>query len=130
MSAADARAGASLGGVVARIRVAVSAFVAAVLGVLPHVLHHVGPLAGAALLTGVGSSLIFGLAGLVLSVPFLRKVRRRTRGWRAPVVLLATFAVIFSISSFVIGPAISGEETPAGPMRGGTEEPLRHEQHH
>lgn len=93
-----------------------SAVAAAVLGVLPHVLHHAGPLAGAALLGGVGGSLVFGAAGLVLSVPFLLKVRRRTGGWRVPAMLLATFAVVFSLSSFVVGPAISGgDEASGGP---------------
>jgi hypothetical protein len=39
----------------------------AVTGVLPHVLHHIGPLAGAALLAGAGGKLLFAVAGFVLS---------------------------------------------------------------
>ena len=97
-----------------RVRLWLSAAVAAVLGLLPHVLHHAGPLAGAALLGGVGGSLLFGALGLVLSVPFLLKVHKHCGNWRVPGALLATFAVVFSISTFVIGPAISGGDEPAG----------------
>ena len=53
------------------------------IGLVPHVLHHVGPLAGAALLAGV--------TGRVL------------------------FAAMFSLSSLVIGPAISGDDAPSRP---------------
>ena len=116
---------AAAGGVLGRIRLAASAVVAGVLGVLPHVLHHVGPLAGAAILGGLGGSLIFGAAGLLLSVPFLLRVHRRTGGWRLPAVLLATFALVFSISNFVVGPAISGGYEPPAPA-----EPFGHEAHH
>ena len=115
-------------GVVTRIRVAASTAVAAVLGVAPHVLHHVGPLAGAVLLGGVAGSLLFGAAGLVLAVPFLLRVRRRSGGWRLPIALLATFALVFSVSTFVVGPAISssdGESPPAA-----SPQPAGHEQHH
>jgi hypothetical protein len=88
----------------------VSSAVAAVLGVLPHVLHHVGPLAGAALLAGTGGTLLFGAIGLVAAVPFLLRVHRRCGNWRVPAALLATFAVMFSISAFVVGPAISSDD--------------------
>ena len=88
----------------------ISSAVAAVLGVLPHVLHHVGPLAGAALLAGTAGTLLFGAIGLVAAIPFLLRVHRRCGNWRVPAALLATFAVMFSISAFVIGPAISGSE--------------------
>lgn len=33
------------------------------IGVLPHVLHHVGPLAGAALLAGAGGKVLFAAIG-------------------------------------------------------------------
>jgi hypothetical protein len=49
-------------------------------GVAPHVLHHVGPLAGAALLAGFGGKAIFFALGLLLSVPMLRRLYRRRRG--------------------------------------------------
>lgn len=89
----------------------VSSAVAAVLGVLPHVLHHVGPLAGAALLAGTAGTLLFGAIGLIAAIPFLLRVHRRCGNWRVPAALLAAFAVMFSISAFVIGPAISGSAT-------------------
>ena len=88
----------------------VSSAVAGILGVLPHVLHHVGPLAGAALLAGTGGTLLFGAIGLVAAVPFLLRVHRRCGNWRVPAALLATFAVMFSVSAFIIGPAISGDD--------------------
>ena len=112
----------------------ISSAVAGILGVLPHVLHHVGPLAGAALLAGTAGTLLFGAIGLVAAVPFLLRVRRRCGNWRVPAALLATFAVMFSISAFVIGPAISGDSSstpapteqtaPGAPAQGG------HEAHH
>jgi hypothetical protein len=100
-----------------RVRVWLSASIAAVLGLAPHVLHHAGPLAGAALLGGIGGSLLFGAAGLALSIPFLLRVQRRSGNWRIPGALLATFAIVFSISTFVLGPAISaGGASPTTPV--------------
>ena len=95
-------------GVIGRLRLLLSSVVAGVLGVAPHVLHHAGPLAGAALFAGVGGTLLFGALGLVAAVPMLLRMRRRTGGWRAPAAALTLFAVLFSVSSFVIGPAITG----------------------
>lgn len=89
-----------------RVWVGVSSAGAVVLGVLPHVLHHVGLFVGA-LFAGVGGSLVFGAAGFLAAIPFLLRVHRRTGTWRTPAALLALFAVIFSISTFVIGPAIT-----------------------
>ena len=114
-----------------RASVALSSFGAAVLGVAPHVLHHAGPLAGAALFAGVGGSLLFGAIGLVAAVPFLLKLHRRCGNWRVPAATLALFAAVFAFSTFVIGPAISGgdssttKSTPAAPQ-----EPSGHEAHH
>jgi len=78
------------------------------LGILPHVMHHAGPLAGAALLAGTGGALLFGAIGLVASIPLMLRVHRRCGNWRVPAALLVLFSVIFSISTFVFGPAISG----------------------
>lgn len=111
-----------------------SGLLAGIFGIAPHVIHHVGPLAGAALFGGLGGSLLFGVIGFVAAIPFLLRVHRRSGGWRLPAAMLASFVIIFSISTFVIGPAISGEEsassssslsTPAGP---GTTS--SHEEHH
>jgi hypothetical protein len=120
----------SVGGAIGRLRVWLSAVFAAVLGVLPHVLHHVGPLAGAALLGGVAGSLLFGAAGLLLSIPFLLRVHRRCGNWRIPAALLATFALVFSISTFVVGPAISGSDSDDGPASSSPAKPAGHEAHH
>lgn len=108
---------------------------AAALGIAPHVLHHVGPLAGAALLGGVGGSLLFGAIGFALAIPFLRRLRRHCGSWRVPGAVLLTMIAVFSISTFVVGPALSGSDdggresdrsTPATtqPADGG------HESHH
>lgn len=103
-------------------------------GAAPHVLHHVGPLAGAALLAGTAGTLLFGAIGLLAAVPFLLRVHRRCGTWRTPAALLALFALMFSISAFVIGPAISGSDSggsnqteqtaPGAPQDGG------HSSHH
>lgn len=84
-------------------------------GLLPHVLHHVGPLAGAALLAGATGRVLFAAIGFVAAIPFLRRLRRRFDTWRAPAIALAIFAVMFSLSSFVIGPAIAGDEAQSRP---------------
>ncbi len=96
------------------------------IGLLPHVLHHVGPLAGAALLAGATGRILFAAIGFLAAIPFLRRLQRRFRTWRAPAIAVAVFATMFSLSSFVIGPAISGGDAPARPgiEQGG------HEQHH
>ena len=59
------------------------ATVGALMGLAPHVMHHIGFLAGAAFLTGfLGNSLLY-VVGLLLSIPLLRRLRRRfgTLGW-------------------------------------------------
>lgn len=91
-----------------RVWVGVSSAGAVVLGILPHVLHHVSLFAGA-LFAGIGGSLLFGAVGFLAAIPFLLRVHRRTGTWRMPAALLTLFAVIFSISTFVIGPAITGD---------------------
>lgn len=100
----------ALGAAVHRVRLALSAIGAGILGLAPHVLHHLGPLAGAALFAGVGGTLLFGAIGLVAAIPFLLRVHRRCGNWRVPAALLATFAAMFSLSAFVIGPAITGDD--------------------
>ena len=99
----------------------------AVIGLAPHVLHHVGPLAGAALLAGAAGTALFAAIGFVLAVPFLLRLYRRFGTWRVPAIALAVFAALFSLSSFVIGPAISGGDSGTSP---GIERPSGHEQHH
>ena len=98
--------------------------IATVVGLAPHVLHHVGLLAGVALVTGTGGTILFGLVGLAASVPLLVRLHRRFHTWRAPAIALAVFAAMFSLSSFVIGPALSDNSSGAEKSPGG------HEQHH
>ena len=120
-------------GLLGKVRVAVGGVVAAVLGAAPHVLHHAGPLAGAALFAGVGGTLLFGALGLIAAVPTLLALRRRTGSWRAPAGALALFATVFAISSFVVAPALSGGEessTPAKPAATPQSAPSGHEAHH
>jgi hypothetical protein len=100
-----------------RAAAAATGAIGAVSGIAPHVLHHAGPIAGAALLAGTAGTLLFGVIGLVASVPFLIRLHRRFGTWRAPAIALALFVVVFTISATVVGPAIRGDDTgnaPAG----------------
>ena len=121
------------GTVSGRVAWTLSAAWAAFTGLLPHLLHHAGPLAGAALFAGLGGSLLFGVLGLIVSIPFLRRMHRRFGTWRAPAVALVVFAAVFSLSAFVIGPKINGEggsaATKAAPGSP-SPTPSEHEEHH
>jgi uncharacterized membrane protein len=100
----------------ARLWSVVAAAWGAVIGLVPHVLHHAGPLSGAALLAGAGGRLLFAAVGIVAAIPLLRRLYRRFGTWQAPAIALAVFAAMFSLSSLVIGPAISdGNDTPSRP---------------
>ena len=79
-----------------------------IMGLLPHVLHHIGLLAGTALVAGSGGTALFGALGLLASIPMLVRLYRRFGSWIAPALGLLVFAAMFSLSAFVIGPAISG----------------------
>ena len=102
---------------------------AVVTGVAPHVLHHAGPLAGAALLAGAGGKAIFFAIGLLLSVPMLRRLHRRFGTLVAPAVAIAVFAGIFTFSSLVIAPRLTGSEQSQQP---GIQQPASsdHASHH
>ena len=119
---------------VRRALVSVSTATAAVLGLLPHILHHVGPLAGAALFAGATGSLLFGAIGFAAAIPFLRRVRRHCGNWRVPAGILAAMAVAFSLSTFVLGPAItgSGDDGDSGSSKSAPagENPAGHDGHH
>jgi hypothetical protein len=108
----------------------VTAVIATVMGLAPHVLHHIGLFAGAAFVVGVGGNLLFGAVGLLLSIPLLRRLHRRFGTWKAPAVAIAVFTVMFSLSAFVIGPAISGTEPADAPQPAGTPSPAEHSAHH
>ena len=84
-------------------------------GLAPHVLHHIAPLLGTALVAGAGGTVLFGGIGLVVSVPMLVKLRPRFSNWWAPAIALGVFTAMFLISSFVVGPLISVPDAPATP---------------
>ncbi|MCY7400717.1 MAG: hypothetical protein LH477_07150 [Nocardioides sp.] len=109
---------------------AVSGAIGIVMGLIPHVLHHVGLLAGAALVSGAGGNLLFGGLGLLFSVPLLRRLYRRFGTWKAPAVALVVFAVMFSLSAFVIGPAITDGSPVESPRPTPIQTPTDHTSHH
>ncbi|MBJ7354323.1 MAG: hypothetical protein JHC98_05815 [Thermoleophilaceae bacterium] len=87
-------------------------------------LHHAGPIVGAALIAGTGGTLLFGLIGLIASVPLLLRVHRRSGGWSVPSGLFALFVAGFAVSTLLIGPAIRGDnqgshQSSAPEMSGG-----------
>ncbi|GAB2856945.1 hypothetical protein [Nocardioides pacificus] len=88
------------------------------MGLLPHVLHHVGIFAGAFLVAGVAGNLIFGTAGLLLTIPLLLRLFRRFGTWKAPAIAVAVFAAMFSLSTFVLGPALTVGTSEPGPDPG------------
>jgi MFS family permease len=105
------------------------------MGLAPHVMHHIGFLAGAAFLTGfLGNSLLY-VVGLLLSIPLLRRLRRRFGTRKAPAIGVAVFTALFALSAFVIGPLFNPAtpnqpDTPspaASASASGTED---HEGHH
>lgn len=79
-----------------------------IMGLIPHILHHVGFLAGTALVAGSGGTALFGALGYLFSIPMLLRLHRRFNTWRAPAIGLLIFTAMFALSAFVIGPAISG----------------------
>ena len=109
---------------------AVTAAIGAIMGLLPHVLHHATLFAGAALVTTSGGNLLFGAVGLLLSVPLLRRLYRRFGTWKAPAIGVALFTVMFSLSAFVIGPAISGNSPTETPEPASPTTPTEHTTHH
>ena len=114
----------------ARVWGGVVAAWAVITGVAPHVLHHAGPLAGAALLAGVGGKAIFFLLGLALSVPMLRRLHRRFGTLAAPAVAIGVFAALFTFSSLVIAPRLTGSENTPAPGIEQPSIPADHESHH
>jgi hypothetical protein len=101
-----------------------------VVGLAPHVLHHVGFLVGTALVTGAGGTALFGVLGLAASIPLLLRLRRRFGSWWAPAIGLAVFTVMFLASAFVIGPAISGGQAGNAPDGGQPAPTVSHDTHH
>jgi VIT1/CCC1 family predicted Fe2+/Mn2+ transporter len=119
-------------GALATVWSAVTAVVGGIMGLLPHLLHHVGLLGGAVLVTGATGNVLFAVLGLVFSLPLLRRLYRRFGTWKAPTLALGVFALMFSLSAFVIGPAISNDDQNPDrdriPVQ--TPDPDEHEGHH
>ena len=103
-----------------------SAGLGGIVGLAPHVLHHVGPLVGTALVAGAGGTALFGGLGLIASAPMLVKLHRRFSNWWAPAIALGVFTAMFLLSSFVVGPLISAPDEPATPGVTGVD----HDGHH
>ncbi len=120
-------------GIVARaartLATGASGAVAAISGIAPHVLHHVGPLAGTALLAGAGGTVLFGLAGFALSIPMLLRLRRRFGTWAAPAVASAIFTGVYLFSALVVGPALTAEP-PSVVAPATSPSPSNHAGHH
>ena len=119
-------------GVLATAWSAVTAVVGGIMGLLPHLLHHVGLLGGAVLVTGATGNVLFAVLGLVFSLPLLRRLYRRFGSWKAPALALGVFALMFSLSAFLVGPAISNDDPSQDrdrtPVQ--TPDPDEHEGHH
>jgi hypothetical protein len=112
-----------------RLGAAILAAWGVLVGVAPHVLHHVGPFAGAALLAGAGGKLLFGALGFVLSMPFLLRLYRRFHTLAAPALATAAFVAIFVVSTLVVSPLITGSsDTPS--KTPSVELPAGHASHH
>lgn len=109
---------------------AVTAGVGIVMGLLPHVLHHVGLLGGAVLVSGATGNALFALVGIMFSLPLLRRLHRRFGTWKAPTLALGVFALMFSLSAFVVGPAISGDAPDPEPVPVQTPDREDHDLHH
>jgi hypothetical protein len=86
------------------------------------------------LLAGASGKLLFATLGFVAAIPMLRKPRRHTGSWRVPSGVLAVMAVLFAFSSFVLGPAIAGDDDdPAATHTAPSSRipsPAEHERHH
>lgn len=122
---------------VAGIRDVTGAVLGAALGLLPHLLHHISLFAGALVISGATGNLLLGALGLLLSLPLLRRLRRRFGTWLAPALAVAGFAALFSFSSFVLGPALSSDSSAPGdppasdlPRPGSPSTGVDHEEHH
>lgn len=119
----------SSNGVQARIWGAAVGVWAAIVGAAPHVLHHAGPLSGAAIVSGTTGRLVFAMAGFVLTIPLLRGIRRHTGSWRAPLVALVVFATIYVLSSVVIGPRLTGSSSESNTQSSAPRHSADHDEH-
>ena len=108
-------------------RWSVGAVLGAAMGLAPHLLHHIGLFAGAALLAGLGGTVLFAVVGLAMMTPMLLRLRRRFGTWWAPGIGVLLFAVMFAGSTLVIGPALRGAVN--GPAEPGPSHPIPSGEH-
>ena len=99
-------------------------------GLAPHVLHHVGPLAGAAVLAGAGGKALFFVLGLALSIPLLRRLHRRFGTPIAPPIASVVCAGMCALASLVIPPRKPGGSQPASQSTPALQQPSGHDAHH
>lgn len=112
------------------LRDTLGAVIGAVLGLTPHVLHHLGLIAGTAFVTGAAGNVILYAVGLLLSMPMLRRLHAKFGTWLAPAIAAVAFTALFLLSAVVIGPAISagqdGDQAPPAPPPSPTGEHTGH----
>jgi hypothetical protein len=97
-------------------------------------MHHIGLIAGAALLTGALGNSVLYVVGLLLSIPLLRRLQSRFRTRLAPAIGVVVFTALFALSAFVVGPRIgaagSSEQTPPSSPSPSVTTPADHDEHH
>ncbi len=101
---------------------------AAVTGTLPHVIHHIGLVAGGALIAGAWGQGLLAALGLVAMAPLVVRMRRRSGAWTKPALMLALFAAVFAASTFVVGPALR-DAGIAAPAASPPTDPALHPRH-
>jgi hypothetical protein len=113
------------------LRWGVGAIVGTGMGLAPHLLHHVGLIIGAAIVTGTAGTVLFGAAGVATMVPTLIRLRRRFGNWWAPTIALAVFAAMFAVSTTVIGPWLRStvDDPPRQPRHSPTAPGGEHNHH-
>jgi hypothetical protein len=110
---------ASLPRTVAKMRLknawaAIRAALGSLLGLVPHVMHHIGIVVGTALLAGFWGNTILYLLGILLSIPMFRRLHRRYGSITAPIAGAAIFTALFLFSALVVGPAINASAIAPG----------------
>jgi hypothetical protein len=116
-------------GALRSVRDGVVALIGAVLAIVPQVMHHIGLVVGAALLTGAAGNALLYIIGLAFTIPVLRRLHRRFGSWAAPAIAVAVFTAVFAVSAFVVGPAISGVDDPGGAPPGPSQQEPTPEPH-
>ena len=80
---------------------AVTAVIATMMGLAPHVLHHVGLFAGAAFVVGLRQPAVRRSRPAALD-PAAAAALSPVGTWKAPAIGVAVFAAMFSLSAFII----------------------------